>query len=294
MPPHYARPKQFVTGFTLIELLVVISIIAILVAILLPALAKARKSAQTVTCATNMRQLCVSVATYLVDFNNIYAPGTDRNSQEKIDITWTQRIDKYATNKMVPFSEHWTGWKAPYRDDPLIKKLIWDCPTDMSVSLQWYEAGGVSYFANAHLFRGWRKDTGGEPYPYGVNNNGEGHTKAEQVHSPSRTILLGHSARKNSVTNNKAYANLYTYKWGWKWEERALTTRRFDVGNVEGWIGRLHNGAANYVAADGHVALLPPEVIAPSSEAGEKGYDMSGLYFAPGVGADGKSDYSMW
>ncbi len=59
-------------GFTLIELLVVISIIALLVGILLPALGAARKSAQTVKCASNMRQLGIGFMGYATDNEGKY------------------------------------------------------------------------------------------------------------------------------------------------------------------------------------------------------------------------------
>lgn len=61
------RPPYQRSGFTLIELLVVISIIALLIAILLPALAKARESAQDTQCRSNLRQLAISESAYVVD-----------------------------------------------------------------------------------------------------------------------------------------------------------------------------------------------------------------------------------
>ena len=58
-------------GFTLIELLVVISIIAMLVALLLPALSAAREQARRMQCAANLRQVAMLTTTYATDNNGI-------------------------------------------------------------------------------------------------------------------------------------------------------------------------------------------------------------------------------
>jgi len=66
-------------GFTLIELLVVIGIISLLIAILMPALGKARQSAKALLCMTQEKQIGLMTATYINNHNGYHPPASDLN-----------------------------------------------------------------------------------------------------------------------------------------------------------------------------------------------------------------------
>jgi prepilin-type N-terminal cleavage/methylation domain-containing protein len=71
MTPAQSRKRSFLQAFTLIELLVVIAIIAILASLLLPALSRAKESANRVACKSNLHQLAIAIQMYANDNHDL-------------------------------------------------------------------------------------------------------------------------------------------------------------------------------------------------------------------------------
>lgn len=92
-----------IRAFTLIELLVVISIIALLIAILLPALSKARESAQTTVCQSNLGHIGKAQFAYVADNKGLFTMSTE----------WVWSKSRYPD-----------GTPAPLRLDPTVEKNI--------------------------------------------------------------------------------------------------------------------------------------------------------------------------
>ncbi len=79
-------------GFTLIELLVVVSIIAVLISLILPAMQQARESAKHVICLSNQKHLAFATLTYLEDHDGVAPPAARSNGQSWCDLM-IERVD---------------------------------------------------------------------------------------------------------------------------------------------------------------------------------------------------------
>ena len=96
------------SGFTLIELLVVIAIIAILASILFPVFARARENARRSSCASNLKQIGISLAQYTQDYD-------EKMPNIVQDTYWDIRF-------------YWTGVVQPY----IKSTQVFDCPSNLT------------------------------------------------------------------------------------------------------------------------------------------------------------------
>jgi prepilin-type N-terminal cleavage/methylation domain-containing protein len=113
--PAASRHSRRAAAFTLIELLVVIAIIAILAALLLPALTKARASAQGIACLGNLQQFGTALNMYADDFDDHatpgYGPGIYGMSSEYYSKGFGPLHDDYLPSAESPKAA--TVWRCP-------------------------------------------------------------------------------------------------------------------------------------------------------------------------------------
>lgn len=104
----YAGNKKF-QAFTLVELLVVISIIAVLLAVLMPALNRAKKQARSVIDLTNLKQWGLMYSMYCQDNSGYFFSGEVKGSSNPVDIDH----GRYWRAAMQPYSKNDKMWLCP-------------------------------------------------------------------------------------------------------------------------------------------------------------------------------------
>ncbi len=221
---YHAKKK-----FTLIELLVVIAIIAILAGMLLPALNKARESARTANCVSNLKQIGLGVNFYADDHNGLLSPNKASG--------FTYDKTTYAGNV------HYPGLLLPY-----IPKNTWTCPS-MTAYFEVIVAGVDDDFS-----KNWKVGYGINQTCTSTTTNAQrldyGQCAIASIQNPGGTILFADNVAEN---NTDCWIGVYKKIDSYKPEDIVPagtgneTTRIATTGNYP------HGGSANFLWADGHV-----------------------------------------
>ena len=257
----HPRLMRWTGAFTIIELLVVIAIIAILAAMLLPALSRAKQKASQTSCLNNVKQLVMGMALYVVDNNDTYAGAGSGN-------TYLPHLEDWIYWRQGAFMPTVNGVLMTLDKSPVILALgtrgntnVFRCPMDRDDSFRnsptYYQAGDGPYFAS-YEFTSFNLNNGLSPgfmtIIDGKNNNKTYYFKTLQVRSPATKILVAEPVAALTANDEPPIERQMGLTWvvqSGRWEpfDTAQTT-------VHNFMSIRHNNKANAAFADGHVAAV--------------------------------------
>ena len=259
--PHLCRRTRR-RGFTLVELLVVISIIALLIAILLPALGGARAAARDSQSLSNVRQIgSIAMANFVYENDGLYPwmssgiPKANRPHGNKP--RWADYIYPYIQNTDVFQNPHING------SDEVLNRKFWH-ETSTANALKAAQSPDQDYAATARSVPGGKFTLyGGYGYNYQYLGNSRGSVQFRRsdtsIRATSSTIVLGDTLGQGSDPTDGVYvidpplgsergSGDGDYYHGSAPEDRAAPVVR---GNRSG----------EFVFADGHGESLDPALL---------------------------------
>ncbi len=262
--PISAGRSQDSSGFTLIELLVVIAIIAILAAMLLPALARAKAQAQGVKCLSNMKQMIIAARLYADDSGGLWFPnqpgqigwtedpmdwGSTTVNGGYVATNWQFLITQMGTPLAI--SSGYYSVFTPYLKDP----FLYRCPADPSI-VQGFGARVRSYSASQAVGTCWTAQAG-----WNTGNNGPVTGQwLDDAGSVDNSQTYGFCYQKDSQMLHPPPSKLWVFT-----EEHpdsindsglAVQIKGYTAGG--GYIdcpGNLHDRAGSFSFADGHAVI---------------------------------------
>jgi prepilin-type N-terminal cleavage/methylation domain-containing protein len=243
-------------GFTLVELLVVIGVIAVLVALLMPALKSARISAQRVACLNNLRQIGASVLLYVADYNGTMPLQPYIGFTDSSHLTWSYS-DAMGFDPSH-YNEPYTI--LAYLDHAYLKsKSAFICPAadpdgffDPSYPYDW--KGSCYGVATGQCGDGvafsYASPNADGTYP---NTYSDTWIRLPQITNPSRRLMVadkGGLMGSDNVENN--WMDIRRGIGGYLWTDGGIDNSARHGGHPATATDATVNGKVNFVCVDGH------------------------------------------